>query len=143
MGVIDPHFCFTVYLYKKFYLMENSDIICKLVEAQIQLKFLHWQTKSYAKHQAYGGLYSDLDGLIDDFVEACMGKHGRPSYQGGYTIQGQDISEISVQNFVDGVCIFLIQLTEVFDPQEDSDLLNLRDEMLHGFNKLKYLLTLE
>jgi hypothetical protein len=84
-----------------------------------------------------------LDELIDDFVEACMGKHGRPSYQGGYTIQGQDISEISVQNFVDGVCIFLIQLTEVFDPQEDSDLLNLRDEMLHGFNKLKYLLTLE
>ncbi len=47
------------------------------------------------------------------------------------------ISEISVQNFIDGVCIFLIQLTEVFDPQEDSDLLNLRDEMLHGFNKLK------
>ena len=37
----------------------------------------------------------------------------------------------------------LLELTEVFDPQEDSDLLNLRDEMLHGFNKLKYLLTLE
>ena len=124
-------------------IMENSEIIKKLVEAQLQLKFLHWQTKSYAKHQAYGNLYEDLNELIDDFVEACMGKHGRPSYQGGYTIQGQDISEISVQNFVDGVCIFLIQLTEVFDPQEDSDLLNLRDEMLHGFNKLKYLLTLE
>jgi len=72
-----------------------------------------------------------------------MGKHGRPSYQGGYTIQGQDISEISGQNFVDGVCIFLIELTDVFDPQLDSDLLNLRDEMLHGFNKLKYLLTLK
>ena len=123
--------------------MENSDIICKLVEAQIQLKFLHWQTKSYAKHKAYGKLYDSLGVLIDDFVEDCMGKHGRPSYEGGYTIQGQDISEISVQNFVDGVCMFLIQLTEVFDSQEDSDLLNLRDEMLHGFNKLKYLLTLE
>jgi hypothetical protein len=123
--------------------MENSEIICKLVEAQIQLKFLHWQTKSRAKHKAYGKLYDSLGDLIDNFVEACMGKHGRPSYQGGYTIQGQDISEISVQNFVDGVCIFLIELTGVFDPQIDSDLLNLRDEMLHGFNKLKYLLTLE
>ena len=50
--------------------MENSEIICKLVEAQIQLKFLHWQTKSYAKHQAYGNLYGDLNELIDDFVEA-------------------------------------------------------------------------
>jgi hypothetical protein len=123
--------------------MENSQIICKLVEAQTQLKFLHWQTKSYAKHKAYGKLYDSLGDLIDNFVEACMGKHGRPSYQGGYTIQGQDISEISVQNFVDGVCIFLIELTDIFDPQLDSDLLNLRDEMLHGFNRLKYLLTLE
>ena len=67
--------------------MKHSEIICKLVESQIQLKFLHWQTKSYAKHQAYGNLYGDLDELIDDFVEACMGKHGRPSYLGGYTIQ--------------------------------------------------------
>ena len=116
--------------------MENSEIICKLVEAQIQLKFLHWQTKSYAKHQAYGNLYGDLNELIDDFVEACMGKHGRPSYQGGYTIQGQDISEISVQSFVDGVCIFLIQLTEVFNPQEDSDLLNLRDEIISAYTSL-------
>jgi hypothetical protein len=123
--------------------MNHSEIIKRLVELQIQLKFLHWQTKSYAKHQAYGNLYGDLDELIDDFVEACMGKHGRPSYQGGYTIQGQDISEISVQNFIDGVCIFLIEFTEVYNPQLDSDLLNLRDEMLHGFNKLKYLLTLE
>mgnify|MGYP003342297825 FL=1 len=123
--------------------MENSEIIRKMVEMQTQLRFLHWQTKSYAKHQAYGGLYGDLDELIDDFVEACMGKHGRPSYEGGYTIQGQDLSEISVQNFIDGVCVFLIELTQVFDPKEDSDLLNLRDEMLGGFNKLKYLLTLE
>ena len=123
--------------------MENSEIIKKLVEAQIQLKFLHWQTKSYAKHQAYGNLYEDLNELIDDFVEACMGKHGRPSYQGGYTIQGQDISEISVQNFVDGVCIFLIELTDVFDPQLDSDLLNLRDEMLNVVNKTSYLFSLK
>ena len=59
------------------------------------------------------------------------------------TINSIEISEISVQNFVDGTCIFLLQFNDVFDPQEDSDLLNLRDEMLHGFNKLKYLLTLE
>ena len=121
----------------------NSEVIAKLVQIQTQFRFMHWQTFSYEKHKAYGKIYESLVDLIDDFAEACMGKHGRPSYQGGYTIQGQDISEISVQSFVDGVCIFLIQLTEVFDPQEDSDLLNLRDEMLHGFNKLKYLLTLE
>ena len=50
--------------------MENSEIIRKLVETQTQLRFLHWQTKSYAKHQAYGGLYGDLDETIDEFVES-------------------------------------------------------------------------
>ena len=123
--------------------MENSEIVLALVKIQVQFRFMHWQTTSFSQHKAYGEIYESLDGLIDDFVEACMGKHGRPSYQGGYTIQGQDISEISVQNFIDGVCIFLVEFTEVYDPQLDSDLLNLRDEMLHGFNKLKYLLTLE
>ena len=123
--------------------MENSEIIKKLVEIQQQLRFLHWQTKSYAKHQAYGGIYSSLDGLIDSFVETCMGKHGRPSFSGGYTLEGQDIDEPSIQEFVDGTVSFLIGLTEKYDEKADTDLLNVRDEMLGEFNKLKYLLTLK
>jgi hypothetical protein len=123
--------------------MENSEIIKKLVEIQQQLRFLHWQTKSYAKHQAYGGIYSELDGLIDSFVETCMGKHGRPSYSGGYTLEGQDIDELSIQEFVDSSVSFLIGLTEKYDGKADTDLLNIRDEMLGEFNKLKYLLTLK
>lgn len=123
--------------------MENSDIIKKLVEIQQQLRFLHWQTKSFAKHQAYGGIYGALDGLIDSFVESCMGKHGRPSFSGGYTIEGKDIDELSIQEFIDDSVSFLIGLTEKYDPKADTDLLNLRDEMLGEFNKLKYLLTLK
>jgi hypothetical protein len=123
--------------------MENSEIIKKLVETQQQLRFLHWQTKSYAKHQAYGGIYSELDGLIDSFVETCMGKHGRPSFSGGYTLEGQDIDEVSIQEFIDGTVSFLIGLSEKYDGKADTDLLNIRDEMLAEFNKLKYLLTLK
>lgn len=123
--------------------MEKGQVILKLEEVQVQLRHLHWQTKSYAKHKAYGKVYEDMDGLIDEFAEVCMGKHGRPDFIGGYTIEGKDISEISVQKFVDGACEFLISLSEVYDSREDSDLLNLRDEMLGLFNKLKYLLTLK
>ena len=43
---------------------------------------------------------------------------------------------------VDSVVQFLISLTNVYDPSSDSDLLNIRDEILAEFNKLKYLLTL-
>lgn len=118
-------------------------MILKLVEIQQQLRFLHWQTKSFAKHKAYGEVYSGLDELIDTYVETCMGKHGRPSYKSGYQISGQDISELSLQKFIDETVSFLIGFNESLDPKEDSDLLNIRDEMMGEFNKLKYLLTLK
>jgi hypothetical protein len=122
--------------------MEHSSIILTLEEIQIQLRHLHWQTKSYAQHKAYGSVYEDLDEHIDMFAEVCMGKHGRPDFTGGYQLSGKDISEIDVENFLDNVCEFFISLSEVYDPKTDSDLLNIRDEMLGLFNKLKYLLTL-
>jgi hypothetical protein len=36
-----------------------------------------------------------------------------------------------------------VGLSESYDPKMDSDLLNIRDEMLAEINKLKYLLTLK
>jgi hypothetical protein len=123
--------------------MEHSEIILTLEEVQIQLRHLHWQTKSHSQHEAYGKIYSDLDDLIDMFVEVCMGKHGRPDFTGGYQISGKDITEIEVNSFIDEVCEFFVSLSDVYDSKSDSDILNLRDEMLALFNKLKYLLTLE
>ena len=134
-------FIFEVFIKKKE--MDNSEIILKLVEIQTQFRFLHWQTTSFAKHSAYGDIYSSFNDNIDTFVESCMGKHGRPKYQGGASIGFEDIDEISLQGFIDGTCEFLIGLTEEFDTTKDSDLLNLRDEMLGDMNKLKYLLTLK
>jgi Fe-S-cluster formation regulator IscX/YfhJ len=40
------------------------------------------------------------------------------------------------------ICEALIQLTEQLDPK-DTNLLNIRDEILGKIQKLKYLLTLE
>jgi hypothetical protein len=64
----------------------DSEIILELVRIQNQFRFLHWQTKSYAKHIAYGEFYSTLDGLIDKYTETCMGKHGRPDFNGEFSL---------------------------------------------------------
>lgn len=123
--------------------MENTEIITALVQIQTQFRMLHWQTDTYASHQAFGGIYGSLNDTIDEFVETCMGKHGRPKFSGGYQISGEDIAEMDLDAFIEQTCDFLISLTEAFNPQQDSDLLNLRDEMLGDVNKLKYLLTLK
>lgn len=122
--------------------MTKEQIILTLEEIQIQLRHLHWQTKSIAEHEAYGKLYSSLSDSIDLFVEICMGKHGRPKFSGGYVLSGKDINQIDINTFLNGVCKFLISLSDFYDSKKDTDLLNIRDEILGEFNKLKYLLTL-
>jgi hypothetical protein len=72
-----------------------------------------------------------------------MGKYGRPSFPEEFVIAFQDIKSINLQNFVDGIVEFLVSMTDQLDGRYDTDLLNLRDEMLQQVNKLKYLLTLK
>ena len=121
----------------------KEELTLKLVQLQLQFKFLHWQTFGDAKHRAYGGIYDSLGDLIDKFVECMMGKYGRPEFESEFSLMFQDLSSLSIQNFLDGITDFLVSFTEQLDPKYDTDLLNLRDEMLAAINKLKYLLTLK
>lgn len=121
----------------------KEELILKLVQVQVQFKFMHWQTMGDAKHRAYGDIYDTLGDLIDSFTEAMMGKYGRPEFESEFSIMFQDLSSLSIQNFLDGITDFLVSFTEQLDPKYDTDLLNLRDEMLAAINKLKYLLTLK
>ena len=121
----------------------KEELVLKLTQIQMQFKFLHWQTFGDAKHRAYGDIYDMLGDKIDDFVESMMGKYGRPEFDPEFPIMFQDMSALSVQNFLDGITEFLVSMTDRLDSRYDTDLLNLRDEMLGGINKLKYLLTLK
>jgi hypothetical protein len=72
-----------------------------------------------------------------------MGKYGRIQFDSEFSIMFQDISALSVQNFMDGITEFLVGMTEQLDPKYDSDLLNIRDEILGDINQTKYRLTLK
>jgi hypothetical protein len=121
----------------------KEEFIIKLVQLKNQFKFLHWQTFSYSKHKAYDQVQEDLDELIDEFVETMMGKYGRPEFPAEFAIMFQDINRLSMQNFLDNTIEFFLDMSNELDPSLDSDLLNIRDEMMGTINKLKYLLTLE
>lgn len=115
--------------------------IIELLQIQNQLKIFHWQTKSYARHNAYGGSYDQLSDLIDKFVEIHMGKYGR-FVVGTGAVELTDISDETVKVFLNSTTNFFISMSSSLDPKNDTDLLNIRDEMLGVLNKLKYLLTL-
>jgi LysM repeat protein len=54
-----------------------------------------------------------------------------------------DFEDINIEEWTGGVCDLLISFSDVLDDSQDTDLLNVRDEMLAEFNQLKYLLTLK
>jgi hypothetical protein len=119
--------------------MEN--ILDHFIHYHQQFRILHWQTKSYARHKAYGEFYDAFGDLIDNLVESHMGKYGR--IQIGGTIELLNMNDIQIKDYLQEIEEFLILLTEHYDPTKDSDLLNIRDEMLALVNKLMYLLTLD
>lgn len=114
-----------------------------LLGIQIQFKIFHWQTHSFAKHNGYGGIYDALDDLIDKFVEVSMGKYGRIVVESDDVIKLSNIGEVNMIEYLDNLVEFLLAFNNQLNSARDSDLLNIRDEMLAEVNKLKYLLTLK
>jgi hypothetical protein len=121
----------------------KEELTLKLVQIQLQFKFLHWQTMGDAKHKAYGKIYDSLGDHIDKFVEIMMGKMGRVEFEPEFSLMFQDIKSLSIQNFLDGITEFLVSMSDQLDSRYDTDLLNIRDEILGDTNQLKYKLTLK
>ena len=49
---------------------EGSDhLVSCFLRYQNQARLLHWQTKKYARHNAYGMLYDELSSGMDKFIE--------------------------------------------------------------------------
>jgi len=108
-----------------------------------QIKLYHWQTHSYPRHKATDEVLESLDKVMDEYVETYMGKYGRPRMTGRTnTVRVQNMTEKSAVRFVKA-CIAHLQgpLSKRLKPT-DTDLLNLRDEMLGELNKVLYLFTL-
>jgi DNA-binding ferritin-like protein len=124
--------------------MENKELevyIFNLMQFQSQVKIWHWQTKIYAKHKALCKLYDFISDQLDEFTETAMGKYGRPDTTSvNHTFTNLNDKEIITM--MDKIIEESIKLTDVL-PKEDTDLLNLRDEVIGNINKTKYLLTLK
>lgn len=110
-----------------------------------QIKLYHWQTYSYARHKATDDVLDALDKQIDEYVEVYMGKYGRPKLtekQGCVKIT--NMSEKQAVTFIKR-CVqhLLTDVVKGLTPDKDSDLLNIRDEMLGALNQLLYLFTLK
>jgi len=107
---------------------------------QGQLKVLHWQTESYAEHNAFEMILDDISHRFDRIIEVYSGKYQRPKFGGVKQISFADYDNLKVDAFIEGMDDFL---ANAFMAQQDSELANIRDEARADLMKLKYLLTLK
>lgn len=123
----------------------QKEIVVKFLETLIMLKLYHWKTYTYSAHVAIDGLYSSLNDNMDKFIEVLLGKSGeRTNLMNKKSIALMDMN--SLENFKSKLYSFksyLISLNQnkTMKLMFNSDLLNIRDEILGDVNKLLYLLT--
>lgn len=126
----------------------------QLFEKQVVLIFLqmlntvklyHWKTRSYATHKATDKLYENLNDTIDNFVEILLGKYGdRVDLLSVKSIPLCDFR--TEEEFIREIVTyksFLINLDNngFLKTMSNSDLYNVRDEIVGQLNQLLYLLT--
>ena len=104
------------------------------------VKLYHWNTYSYAKHKATDELYSLLNEHVDKFVEIMMGKDEKriPEFSKKITNNPKINFKARIREYRE----FLIGLNKTLDKERDTDLLNVRDEILGDINQFLYLMTL-
>ena len=106
------------------------------------VKLYHWKTQSYSQHKATDELYSKLNDHIDSFVEVMLGKDQSrvqftPTFVPVTDFNNTEEFKKCIRQYREA----LTQLNRSFDPVQDSDLLNIRDEILGDLNQFLYLLS--
>ena len=109
-----------------------------------QIKLYHWQTRVYSRHIATDNVLEKLEKSIDSYVEIYIGKYGRPKVSGkNASITLHNLSEAGATRLVNAAVKYLQgPLTKTLKPI-DTDLMNVRDEIIADLNQLLYLFTLK
>ena len=101
-----------------------------------QLKIDHWQTKSYAEHNALGKAYEAFDSLFDKFVEIYYGRSAISDTKITYTVKSTSYGSDLISNYTtmrNNVISYLSTITD-----GSGDLKNIQDEIESEFNHLLY-----
>ena len=125
----------------------EREITLKFLEILNTIKLYHWKTYNYATHKATDELYSKLGELVDQFIEVLMGKYEtRIHLDGIKTLRLRDMkSHNEFKQAIHEYKEYLVALDKnsALQSMSNTDLYNIRDEMLGNLNQFLYLYTMK
>lgn len=125
----------------------EKDVTVMFMEILMMVKLYHWKTHSYTQHKATDDFYGSLNEHMDEFIEVLMGKTGmRIDLQKHKSIKLIDLTNMEqFKTKLEAFKTYLVSLDNhaFMKSMSNTDLLNIRDEILGDVNKLLYLLSLD
>jgi len=110
-------------------------------DLELNIQMYHWFTLSYARHNGSDKLFKNSLETIDKFIEVYIGHYGRPNIsKESITIKRMSDDEIII--YLKKTIDFLNNQIFKFISKNDTDLLNIRDELVAQINQTIYLFTL-
>jgi DNA-binding ferritin-like protein len=108
------------------------------------IKLYHWNTTSYSTHKATDELYGRFNETMDHFVEVMLGTSGeRVMTPTNTTIPLVHVNDNEgMQREINTFLSFLKDLSTNSATAHNTDLLNIRDELLAHLHQFLYLLRL-
>lgn len=119
--------------------MNIEQIIRYSLEYLNQTKYYHWQTKSYAQHQALSGFYDKTSLLVDQLVEAWSGRSGDIQVDSGRV---ELVNYTNVEDIIESAVDLRTTYEEFKETINYGDVQNIIDEIVQEINQLIYLLKL-
>jgi len=121
---------------------KTSQVVQQLLEMLMTVKMYHWRTHSYAQHKATDELYEKLNQNIDTFVEVYLGKEEDRLYEADQRLPLYNFAkETDFKKKMHAYRQMLHDLSKIFSPESDSDVLTVRDELLINVNQFLYLMS--
>jgi DNA-binding ferritin-like protein len=121
----------------------TNELVNYFLQLLIVVKVYHWKTKSYAVHKATDELYEKLNEYIDTFVEVMLGKEGtRLNMKNRKIVITDPSSKTEFKKIIYEYRILLEdKMNEYIKEDGNTDLYNIRDEILGNINQFLYLIT--
>ena len=119
-----------------------KEILEKVFYFQNNIKLFHWETLSFAEHNAVGEFYDKFSDTSDKLVEIIFGKFGRIKLNGSISIEVSDYSQSQVDECLNEAETFFT--TDIFNilKGENTEIQNISQEICGDIQQLKYLLSL-
>ena len=123
--------------------MSSKALVEFFFSIEKSIKLYHWQTKFYSRHKSTDNLVDIIASISDKFMETYQGRYGKLSLN-STEIKVTALNDSNVVSYLEEIASVLESFVEKgFVGEKDTDLLNIRDELLGEINKSMYLFSFQ